>query len=112
MSHLEVINMDKKIAGLLGAVAALTSLDLANAATAVVPNPADAMRVSSYAELLTPISNAMELQIADDAARGELSAAKEMQVAERHHHHHRHHRRYHHHHHHHHSYLATPRSTV
>lgn len=124
--------MDKKIAGLLGAVAALTSLPAAQAATNV--DTAQAMRASSYADLLTPVSNAMEVLKADDAARAarpatEAQALDGVQVAQYHHHHHHHHRRviiirrhrhhhhnwrpmrrYHHHHHHHHShYMALPR---
>lgn len=100
------MDMDKKIAGLLGAVAAVTTLGGAQAATA--PNP-DPMRANTYAELLNQIPNALALLIADDAA----SAAKPegLQLARHHHHHHHryHRRRHHHHHHHHHSFLQTPR---
>jgi hypothetical protein len=103
--------MDTKIAGLLGAVAAVTSLDGAQAAA---PNP-DPMHANTYAELLDPIPNALKLLIADDAALAanpEAAKSEELQVAAHHHHHHRHHRRHHHHHHHHHhhSYLPVGRS--
>jgi hypothetical protein len=119
--------MDKKIAGLLGAVAALTSMDAAQAATTPAPNPAEALRAASYADLLTPIPNAVALLDADDAARSQRPAAEGVQVAQYHHHHHHHHhrrtiiirrhhhhhhhhfRRHHHHHHHHSQYMAVPR---
>ncbi len=123
--------MDKKIAGLLGAVAALTSMDAAQAAPEPTPNPTETMRAASYADLLTPIPNAVALLDADDAARSQRQApegANGVQVAQyhdhhhhhhhrrtiiirRHHHHHHHHhyRRHHHHHHHHSQYMAVPR---
>jgi hypothetical protein len=120
--------MDKKIAGLLGSVAALTTVGAAQAATPADMNATDALRASSYADLLTPISNAQELLIADDNARAS-APAEEMQMAQvnisvghHHHHHHRyhrkviikrHHRHHHHHHHHHHSnYMALPSAKV
>lgn len=111
--------MDKKLAGLLGAVAGLATMGAANAAvqgtTPASPLPAAA----SYAELLGPVGNASELLVADDAVRTHQSEGS-IQLAQYHHHHHhhtriiirpRHHhhhrriiiRRHHHHHHHHHS---------
>jgi hypothetical protein len=51
--------MDKKIAGLLGGVAALTTLGAAQAATPSDVNATNAVRASSYADLLTPVPNAM-----------------------------------------------------
>jgi len=102
--------MDRKIVGLLGAAAALASLDAAQAATPAAPNPADTMRVASYAELLAPIPNAVALLIADDAAQTQ-SPAERVQLAQ-HHHHHRYRRRHRHHHHHHHSYLTIPRTVT
>jgi len=78
--------MDKKIAGLLGAAAALTSMNAAQAATPAAPNPADTMRVASYAELLGPIPNAVALLIADDAVPVQ-SPAQRVQLAGHHHHH-------------------------
>jgi hypothetical protein len=121
--------MDKKIAGLLGAVAALTSVDAAQAATTSPPNPTETMRAASYADLLTPIPNAVALLDADDVARSQRPAAEGtegVQVAQYHHHHHHHHHRrtiiirrhhhhhhhclrHHHHHHHHSQYMAVPR---
>lgn len=108
--------MDKKIAGLVGAVAALTSIDAAQAATQGTPAPAEPLRAASYSDLLTPIANAVAVLEADDQARSQGPAgesADKVEVAQifyhhHHHHHHYHHRyiirRYHHHHHHHHHY--------
>jgi len=98
--------MDKKIAGLLGAVAGLATMGAANAAVQNTPSPLPA--AASYAELLSPVTNASELLVADDAARQEQGEAH-VQLAQYHHHHHHHHntriiirrRHYHHHHHHH-----------
>jgi hypothetical protein len=109
--------MDKKIAGLLGAVAGIATIGAAHAA---VPAPAasDGLAASSYADLLAPIPNASALLQEDNAARTQKAA--EMTVAQvyyqypypyygygyySHHHHHHHHnyRRYSHHHHHHHN---------
>jgi hypothetical protein len=114
--------MDKKIAGLLGAVAALGSMNAAQAAPS--PDPTEVLRANSYAELLEPIPNASALLRAVDEARPEPSADANVQVAQYYHHHHHHHhhhafypryydpygpvvvvpryRRYYHHHHHHH----------
>jgi hypothetical protein len=112
--------MDKKIAGLLGAVATLGALNAAQAA----PNPAptDVMRANSFADLLTPIPNASALlQAIDESAPAKpsdpsIQEAQLVVVGRGHHHHHHHHhgfrravprivvapRRHHHHHHHHH----------
>ncbi|OYY03459.1 MAG: hypothetical protein B7Y73_06750 [Acidocella sp. 35-58-6] len=117
--------MEKKTAGLLGALAGLATLGSAQAATNYEPNAADALRVSSYAELLTPIPNAVALLKASDALL--LKQANERKAAgvqlaqdyynqendHHHHHNHHHHQEYlpppppppyypHHHHHHHH----------
>lgn len=118
--------MDKKIAGLLGAVAAVSTMGSAQASTV---DPAAALRATSYADLLNPVPNAVELQIADDNARlaksaGEVQVAQvEVRFGHHHHHHHRrviimrrHHHHHHnwrpvrrHHHHHHSHYMAVPR---
>ncbi len=107
--------MDKKIAGLLGAAAALGTFASSQAAPLQVP--ADALRANSYAELLEPIPNAGAILQAMDREQG--AASDEAQVMEvqygRYHHHHHHHwrrpvivvrppryRHHHHHHHHHH----------
>jgi hypothetical protein len=114
--------MDKKIAGLLGAAAGLATIGTAEAAAPPAPSLTETLQASSYADLLSPIANPVELLRADNAARAQELTAKpaaDLQVAQaypyaypappyaaRHHHHHHHHyRRYsrHHHHHHHHS---------
>ncbi len=113
--------MDKKIAGLLGAVAGLAAMGSAQAAIDPAPGPSEAPQPSSYADLLAPIPDAVALLKADDAARAQQPApetAEGVQLAQSyyyppysypyynyHHHHHHHHsyyRRYSHHHHHHH----------
>jgi hypothetical protein len=113
--------MDKKIAGLLGAVAALGSLNAAQATPA--PAPAEVLQANSYADLLEPIPNAGRVLQALDEQAPLQSADADVKVAQfyRHHHHHHHHhhgyfrrgpivvvvphrRHYHHHHHHHHSF--------
>ena len=107
--------MDKKIAGLLGAAAALTTMTGANA-TAL----ATTLHATSYAELLNPVPNAVAQLIADDEARATGSRRGEVDVAQirvevdhHHHHHHRYRRRHRRHHHHHHSnYMAVPRADV
>jgi hypothetical protein len=96
--------MDKKIAGLLGAVAGLATIGTAQAAInpAAVP---DTLQASSYTGLLSPIAHPIALLKADDAARAQKPAAEpaaDFQAAAAHHHHHHHHtysRNYHHYHH-------------
>jgi hypothetical protein len=99
--------MDKKIAGLLGAAAAVATVGGAQASTAPAQTSNDALTARSYADLLTPIPNATEALIADNA-RLEAEPSKGVQLAQYYHHHHHHHhgyyRYYHHHHHHHHGY--------
>jgi ABC-type nickel/cobalt efflux system permease component RcnA len=118
--------MDKKIAGLLGAVAGLATMSTAQAATNPAPDPAEALQVSSYADLLAPISNAAAALEADNAARATAAEGlNEVKLAQAyyypsysppppnypysypaynyHHHHHHHHHAYAHHHHHHHN---------
>ncbi len=100
--------MDKKIAGLLGAVAGLAAVSSAQAALNPAPDAAEALQASSYADLLAPVSNAVVLLKADDAARvreAAADAADAVQVAQAYYYPYRYpHYRYHHHHHHHHSY--------
>ena len=110
--------MDKKIAGLLGAAAAIATVGSASA-TEVQGNPVN--HTASYRELLDPVPNAVAAFKADDARRAS-APAETTQVAQvvyisvgHHHHHHHHHHRvvvprvrivthhHHHHHHHHHS---------
>jgi hypothetical protein len=116
--------MDKKIAGLLGAVATLGTFGASEAAPA--PAPTDVLRANSFADLLQPIPNASALLQAIDESAPVPSAEGNVQVAQFYHHHHHHHHhhsqyrgyydeprvivvppryrrdRYHHHHHHHH----------
>jgi hypothetical protein len=107
--------MDKKIAGLLGAAAALATVGGANATQVQgnAQNPA-----ASYRDLLNLVPKALEALKADDA-RLANTPADEVKLAQvgivvgHHHHHHHHHvvprvivvppHRHHHHHHHHHS---------
>jgi hypothetical protein len=108
--------MDKKIAGLLGAVASLGAMNTAQAAP--TPAPSDVLRANSFADLLEPIPNAAALLQAVDesvpAPAARVQLAQLVIVGPHHHHHHHHHAyaprivvvpprfRHHHHHHHHH----------
>jgi hypothetical protein len=120
--------MEKKIAGLLGAVATLGAFNAAQAAPAPSPAPSDVLRANSFADLLEPIPNAGSLLQSIDESAPAQSADGNVQLAQYYHHHHHHHhhhhgfyrrgydydgygprvivvpryRRYHHHHHHHH----------
>jgi hypothetical protein len=104
--------MEKKISGLLGAMAALSTMTAAQAApTSVTPDP---LQANSYSDLLEPIPNAAAvLKVVDE--RGPAADDANIQLAQYHHHHHHHHHhwrrgpvivigrhRHHHHHHHHH----------
>jgi len=105
--------MDKKIAGLLAAAAALTTIG----ASAATPAATEPVGVTSYHDLLEPVPNALEALKADDARLAQATAGSIEQVQYRyrdhHHHHHQYRRRFvpppfrrdhhHHHHHHHHS---------
>jgi hypothetical protein len=113
--------MDKKIVGLLGAVAGLATMSTAQAATGPAPDAAEAPQASSYADLLAPISNPAAVLKADNAAREKAAEGlNEVELAQayyypyysapygypayryhHHHHHHHHHAARHHHHHHH-----------
>src|ERR1700752_458972 len=101
--------MDKKIAGLLGAVAGLATISSAQAAPEPGPAPSEALQASSYADLLAPIPNPVAALEADNAAR-----AQNLELAQYynypysnysypyysypppyyHHHHHHHHNNY------------------
>ena len=102
--------MDKKIAGLLGAVAALGAVSTTQAAR-LAPRQ-EVLRANSFAELLTPIPNASAVLQAVDREDGTASSEAKLQTVQYHHHHHHHnrtviikrHRHHHHHHHHHHHY--------
>ena len=72
--------MDRKTAGLLGAVAGLASMGAApmgaaRAATSPARNAGTAVEAASYAELLKPIPDAARLLREDDAARARLQDA-------------------------------------
>jgi hypothetical protein len=105
MDHFSGGTMDKKIAGLLGAAAALTTMTGAQAAPA---QPTELAPATSYRDLLDPVPNALPMLKADDARLAQKSTADEVaqiSVQLGHHHHHHHHvvvvpRRHHHHHHH------------
>ena len=110
--------MDRKTAGLVGAVAGLAMMGTAHATPLPAPNATDALASSGYADLLAPVPDAVALLKAADArsqpASGDLHG--DMQLADyrdgygpgypppayHHHHHHHHHQAYNHHHHHHH----------
>lgn len=108
--------MEKSTAGLVGALAALATMGTAHAAIHPAQTPEQVMRVSSYADLLSPIANARELLKASNAALPDQAPLKALPVQyyqdqpppDYHHHHHHHHHYYppppppHHHHHHHH----------
>jgi len=95
--------MDKKIAGLLGAAAALTTMSGAQT-TAAAPS-AGLEPAATYRDLLEPIPNALALLKSDHTQGTDTRADGLTRLAQHHHHHHhRWWRRYHHHHHHHHRY--------
>ncbi|MGH6672627.1 MAG: hypothetical protein ACRECV_11745 [Xanthobacteraceae bacterium] len=80
--------MDKRIAGLLGAAAALTTVTTTQAAPA---QPAAAAPTVSYADLLQPIPNAVATLKADDAERLQSGPIAKLERVQYHHHHHHHH---------------------
>jgi hypothetical protein len=94
--------MEKKIAGVLGAVAALGTLTAAQAA------PSDVLRANSYAELLNPIPDAAAQLKALDEREASQPAETKVQLAQYYHHHHHHHHHGYYHHHHHHGYRVGP----
>jgi hypothetical protein len=101
----EESGMDKKIAGLLGAVAAVSTMTGAQAATQPA-STSGALQASSYADLLAPVPNAVAALNADNAALAQVSPVEGVKLAQYHHHHRRvivikRHRHHHHHHHHH-----------
>ncbi len=94
--------MDKKIAGLLGALGSLAVTAPVQAAPSVSPQAV--LAAASYADLLRPIPNAAATLQALDAQAEPEAAVEAVQYYERRgrrdHHHHRYVRRHHHHHHH------------
>ena len=83
--------MEKKVAGLLGAVAALGTLNSAQASPAPAPFPSDVLKANSYAELLEPIPNAAKVLRALDEQVPSKSTEGDVKVAQWYHHHHHHH---------------------
>ena len=102
--------MEKRVAALLGAVAAIGTLSTAQAAPDPASEPTGVLQANSYAELLQPIPNAAATLKVIDERTPAASAEARVQLAQAHHHHHHHHHRtiairrhrHHHHHHHHH----------
>lgn len=91
--------MDKKVAGLLGAAAALATASAANAA--VPAQPEETMAATSYRDLLNPVPNPVAALQAYDKPRAEERAPGGTQTAQiiirrryYHHHHHHHHHGY------------------
>jgi len=93
--------MDRKTVGILGVVAGLATV------TPGLVQPAsasDALKAASYADLLEPVTNAVELLHAHDMSRqdtrSEADQSPRYQPAyyyrrhHHHHHHHHHHRRH------------------
>ena len=80
--------MTQKTALLLCSTAALLAFNGVGQAAPVTPNPETLSPAQSYADLLAPVPNAMEMLQADNAAR---AARPRVQVAQWHHHHHHHH---------------------
>ena len=78
-------NMERKIAGLLGAMAALGAFNAAEAAPMPSPAPSDVLRANSFAELLDPIPNAAALLQAVDESGSASSADENVQLAQYHH---------------------------
>ena len=109
--------MDKKIAGLLGAAAALVTV---GGAYAAAPNGNAVDPGQTYRDLLNPVPNPVEALKTDDSQRETAKtevAQISIGVGHHHHHHHHHararvrivptpHRHHHHHHHHHNSYYS------
>ena len=101
--------MSSKTVGVMGVITAMAAASAGGGQAAPTNEPAVPV-AASYAELLTPIPNAVErLRLSDAEAASRPGRLIEAQYAPYpvpadHHHHHnwRRHRRHHHHHHHHH----------
>jgi opacity protein-like surface antigen len=83
--------MDKKIAGLLGAAAALTTM---SAAQSAVAEPVRNKPPSGYRDLLEPVPDALNALKADDAGMAAAKTQGGERVAQYYYHHHHHHRYY------------------
>ena len=106
--------MEKKVAGLLGAVAALGALNGAQAspAPAANPGPPDTLKVNSYADLLEPIPNALKVLAEIEAQAPVKPWEDNVKVAQFYYHHHHHHHHHGYYRHHHHGYYGGPRVYV
>jgi len=94
--------MEKAVIGLVAVLGAAAPFAAAQAAAVTPEDAANALRVTSVAELLDPAPNAAAILAALDESGSSQPAneTKGVQVAQYHHHHHHHHHwRYHHHHH-------------
>ena len=80
--------MEKKIAGLLGAMATLGAFSAAQAAPMPTPAPSDILKANSFADLLDPIPNAVAVLQAVDESGPAASADENVQLAQYYHHHH------------------------
>jgi autotransporter translocation and assembly factor TamB len=79
--------MDKKIVGLLGAAAALTTM---SAAQSAVAEPTPNTPPTSYRDLLEPIPDAVNALKIDDARIAAAKTQAGEQVAQHYYHHHHH----------------------
>lgn len=89
--------MKKTMALLLCSTAALLTSNVMGQAAPVEPSSTAVPPAQSYADLLNPVPNAVEMLRADNAAQATRSAAR-VQLVQYHHHHHHQYRRHHHHH--------------
>ena len=74
--------MEKKIAGLLGAMATLGAFSAAQAAPMPTPAPSDILKANSFADLLDPIPNAVAVLQAVDESGPAASADENVQLAQ------------------------------
>ena len=82
--------MERKIAGLLGAMATLGAVNAAQAAPMPTPVPSEALQANSFAELLEPIPNATDLLSAIDESQQSPSTERHVRLARYYHHQHHH----------------------
>lgn len=83
--------MNKKVALLLGSTAALLTFNAMGQAEPAKPSTATVPSAQSYADLLAPIPNAVEMLRADNAAQALRPQARAQLAQDYHHHHHHHH---------------------
>jgi hypothetical protein len=82
--------MERRIAGVLGAMATLGAVNAAQAAPMPTHAPSDSLRANSFAELLQPIPNATALLQSIDESEPSSSSGN-VQLARDYHHYHHHH---------------------